>query len=375
MVRTFFILLALIVGTRSAMAVDIPADASPQAYAEKFNPDIFALNDDGSPKFPMIHAFGADAASDIAHDVSQNNTFNLLVFLPFLIAPQVLLLIVIFKFRDRGDGRKPATFMTNHKLETIWTLVPCLALIVVAVPVVRVLYNMELSPQSVDTNDTSQATVIKVTGHQFWWEYEYKGETAIDFGHDIVANQEPCMLVLGRPAVFTFTSGDVTHAWWVPAFAIKKSAIRGRGTNAWFTPTRLGVYKGSCAELCGEGHGIMFISAMIVTPSDYELWKTMARHRADTDEVWGLLQPLDGSDPAPDDKLHAAVDKYFATDQSPGRRFALRYWIATNYQALHRCPSYPGRKDELDAHEAERKAKIESLVAALKTSGPPVARQ
>jgi cytochrome c oxidase subunit 2 len=375
MVRALLLLLTLLVTSASAIAVDIPVGADPQALAEKLNPDIFALNPDGSAQYPMINAFTANSASDIARDVADNNWFNLLVYLPFLIAPQVLLIIVIFRFKDRGDGRKPATFMTNHKLEAIWTIIPILALLVVSVPVVKVLYKMELSPSNIDTNDPMQATVIKVTGHQFWWEYDYKGENAIDFGHDIVSNQEPVILVLDRPVLLNFTSTDVNHAWWVPAFAIKKSAIPDRFTNAWFTPKRLGVYKGNCAELCGEGHGIMFISALIVTPAEFDLWRLMQKNRADVDDVWSILQPLDDTPPASDAQLKVAVAKFFAKDQSPGRRFALRYWIDTNYQALHRCPSYPDRKSELDAHEAERKAKIDTLVADFKAPDAPLARQ
>jgi cytochrome c oxidase subunit 2 len=373
MVRLLLVLLALWSFAGIAGAADAAAPAGDvDSYVAKFNPDTFKLNADGTPVYPMKNAFSTPA-SDIASDVADNNWFNLFVYLPFLIAPQVLLLIVIFRFRDRGDGRKPATFMTNHKLEALWTVIPILALIIVSVPVAKVLYKMELPPEQVDTNDPKQATILKITGHQFWWEYEYKAE-GIDIGHDAASNQEPLVIVKDRVAVLNITSGDVNHAWWVPAFGVKKDAIRGRYTNTWFTPRELGVFKGNCAELCGEGHGVMFISSVVVTPDEFEVWKSLQRHRADTDKVWMQLQPGGGA-VADEAKLKTAIDKYFEKDRSDARRFALRYWVAANYQALHRSLNFPGMADDLKAHESERRAKIETLVSTIGTDAAPVARE
>jgi cytochrome c oxidase subunit 2 len=373
MPRLLLALVALLaLGASAASAADtVPAD--PQMYVEKFNPDIFALKPDGTPQHPMSNAF-ASPASDIAEDVSRNNWFNLFVYLPFLIAPQFLLLVVIFRYRDRGDGRKPATFMTNHKLEALWTIIPILALVIVSVPVAKVLYKMELPPEAVDTNDPRQATVVKITGHQFWWEYEYKAENLAAIGHDVGGGQEPIVLAKGRAVLLNITSADVNHAWWVASFGVKKDAIRGRYTNCWFTPKILGVFKGNCAELCGPRHGMMFISAVVVTPEEFEVYKLVERDRADASRVWNVLQPAAGPAQDDDGKLRAAVDRYFEKDRSEGRRFALRYWVATNYQALHRSPDrYQAMSEDLKAHEDERKRRIETLIAALPRDEQPLA--
>lgn len=354
-----------------APATPVPPASEAEAWAAKFNPDIFALNADGTPAIPMRNAF-TSGASDIAHDVSVNNWFNLLVFLPFLVAPQILLLVVIFKFRDRGDGRKPATFMTNHKLEAIWTIIPCLALVVVSVPVWHVLYKMELPPDAVDTNDARQATLVKIIGKKFSWEYEYKHEGLAGINLDAGRRQEPLVLAKDRTAVISMTSNDVNHAWWIPAFGVKKDCIRGRYTNAWFTPDSLGVYKGNCTELCGEGHGIMWISAIVVTPEEFDVWTTVQRHRADAFRVWMLLQPVGGGG-TDEGRVREAVARYFEKDRSPARRFALRYWVSANYLTLRRDETFQRISQDLEANESRRKALIDELIAAAPAAGEPVA--
>ncbi len=134
-------------------------------------------------------------ASDVARRVVGMTWFSALVFLPFLVLPLVLLLVVIWKFRDRGDGRKPATFTHNARIEIIWTAIPCLALAVVALPVYEVLYFMELPPA-----DKKDQQVITVTGKQFAWDYEYKGiykdptalkKESLTSGQDVAGLQEP----------------------------------------------------------------------------------------------------------------------------------------------------------------------------------------
>jgi hypothetical protein len=117
----------------------------------------------------------------------------------------------------------------------------------------------------------------------------------------------------------------------------------------------------------------MFISAVVVTPDEFEVWKSLQRHRADTDKVWLQLQPSGGA-AADEAKLKAAVDKYFEKDRSDARRFALRYWVAADYQALHRSPNFPSMADDLKSHESERRAKIETLVSMNGNDAAPVAR-
>ncbi|MBA2480884.1 MAG: cytochrome c oxidase subunit II [Planctomycetes bacterium] len=366
--RTMLVAIALCLATAgTSVAADT---AEVDRYVERFNPDIFQLDENGKPVHEMKNAFSSPA-SDIAQDVATNNWFNLFVFMPFLILPQILLLVVIFKFRDRGDGRKPATFMTNHKLELAWTAIPCLALVIVSVPVWELLYKMELPPTQVDTNNPDQATIVKVTGRQFAWDYEYKHEN-ISIGTDAAGLQEPLVLVLGRTTLLNITSNDVNHAWWVPAYGVKKDAFKGRYTNTWFTPTVAGVFKGNCAELCGPGHGIMFISSVVVTADEFDVYKSLQRHRADTFKIWNQLQRGAG-ETASDADLKALVTKYFEKDASDGRRFALRYWIAANFASLRRKPQDRALHDDVIRTFQSKRDQLEQLIATVLSSPKPVA--
>ncbi|MBA3708868.1 MAG: cytochrome c oxidase subunit II [Planctomycetes bacterium] len=364
--RGWIIIVALFALQPFGHAADSAA-ADVDTYVEKFNPDIFALDADQHPVYAQKNAFSSPA-SDIARDVADNNWFNLLVFLPFLILPQVLLLVVIFKFRDRGDGRKPATFMTNHKLELAWTAIPCLALVIVSVPVWTLLYKMELPPANIDTNNPNQATIVKVTGKQFSWMYEYKHEN-ISIGSDAASMQEPLILVHGRAVLLNFTSIDVNHAWWVPAFGVKKDSFKGRFTNTWFTPTVSGVFKGQCAELCGQGHGIMFVSAVVVEPAEFEVYKKLQKHRADTFKIWSLIQQEPGVT-ASDADMQTAIAKYFEKDASEERRFALRYWIASNFTSLRRKPQDQVLHNDINSTYMSKRDRLEHLIAAVPTVNP-----
>jgi cytochrome c oxidase subunit 2 len=327
--------------TPTAAPASAPGAAAPAptlaATVDQFvallNPDIYALDENRNPIIVTKNPFNAPA-SDVARRVVGMTWFSALVFLPFLVLPLVLLLVVIWKFRDRGDGRKPATFTHNSRIEIIWTAIPCLALAVVALPVYEVLYFMELPPA-----DKKDQQVITVTGKQFAWDYEYKGiykdptalkKESLTSGQDVAGLQEPVVLTRGRVVVLNITSQDVNHAWWIPAFGVKKDAIMGRFTNTWFTPDTLGTYKGQCAELCGRDHGIMLISAVVVEDDVAARYYELLRHRDDTRPVWDAIQPAPGTafDPA---RLKAAVAAYLGKEPSEAHRFALSYWIASDY--------------------------------------------
>lgn len=294
-----------------------------------FHPDIFARESNAGrrPLHTISDSF-TSPASDIARDVSGNAVFNLLVFLPFLILPQVLLVYVIFRFRDRGDGRRPATFVGNHALEIVWTAIPVLALLVVSVPAWKLLWKMELPPP-----DQDKALVVEVRGKQYAWDYTYQREK-VSVGQDAVGNQEPLVLVKDRVTVLNITSNDVNHAWWVPSFGVKKDAIIGRYTNTWFTPDTLGVFKGQCAELCGQGHGVMWISAVVVTPEHFRLWLDLQQRRTAALKVCNAL--ADGAD---DTTLASVVRAYLVKDTSEPARYAVRFWAAYHGEAAARRPA------------------------------------
>ncbi len=265
-------------------------------------------------------------ASDIATKVNDYNWFTHVVFFPFLILPQILLLYAMLKFRARGDGRKPATFMHHTKLENAWTAIPILTLFIVGIPAWPLLYEME-TPKTADHK-------ITVRGRSFAWDYEYKDER-ISFGEDF-GRQMPMVIAVNKVVSLAITSNDVNHAWWVPAFGVKKDAINGRYNHCWFTPIRTGFFKGQCAELCGTGHGIMVISALVVTEPEYRRWVMLQTNRDDTLKVFNALK-VQAAEFKPE-AVAEAVKAYFDKGRNADRALALRYWIASNFQSLKYNP-------------------------------------
>ncbi len=342
---------------KSATAAAPAAAADVDQLVATFNPDLFALEADKRTPVTKITNMFTSPASDIAREVQYNTWFNILVYAPFLILPQFLLLYVIFKFKDRKDGRKAATFMGNHTLEIVWTAIPCLALVVVSVPVWGILWKMELPPAK-----AKDAVNIEVRGKSFAWDYKYQNEElGFAIGQDVTGFQEPVVLEKGRPTVLNITSNDVNHAWWIPAFGVKKDAIIGRYTNTWFTPDTEGFFKGQCAELCGQGHGMMIISSVVVNHERFADYAAVQRHRNDTLKVWNALQPsVEKVEPKAVDE---AVATYLAKGSSPQRQLALRYWIASNYVSASRRHQASLNPVQVLAQGRERRALVDDAIA------------
>jgi hypothetical protein len=181
----------------------------------------------------------------------------------------------------------------------------------------------------------------------------------------------------GRTVELHMTSDDVNHAWWIPPFGVKKDCIKGRDTYAWFTPDTIGFFKGQCAELCGDGHGIMIITAAVVEKPDFERFIALQRVKDDTLKVWTAIQPPPGT--AIDEKaLREAVTGFLAKGRSPERQYALRYWVACNYATLQRVPppssvtlaevfgaAKGGGPAEIAAAIQARRAKLDTLLKEL----------
>ncbi len=312
---------------------------------ELFNPNFYHLDDRGHPTIPMTNPF-QHPATEIARNMVDATWFSSLVFLPFLILPIVLLLVVIFRFRDLGDGRKPATFAHNTKLEVIWTVIPFLAVVVVSYPTWVVLAYMD-SPPPIEKKDKLTVTVI---GKQFAWDYIYKGyykdpaaevKDELRIGQD-QGIQESLVLPKGRTTQLNITSDDVNHSWWIPAYGVKRDAFKGRFTFVWFTPEEIGKFKGQCTELCGEGHGKMLIFSSVVDPVDFARYISLLSQRDDTVKIWRQLQPAPGVE-VDAKALREAVVGYLAKGRDAERIYALRYWIASDYATLQRVTPAKGQ--------------------------------
>lgn len=205
----------------------------------------------------------------------------------------------IFHHR-KSKGAKPASFHESTKVEIIWTVIPFIILIAMAIPATKTLIAME---------DTSKSDVtILVTGSQWKWHYNYFNQDVEYYSHlatsaEQISNQRqkrdnyllevdyPLVLPVGQKVRFLITSQDVIHSWWVPAFAVKKDANPGFINEAWTQIDKPGIYRGQCAELCGKDHGFMPIVVIAKPQAEYDDWlqQTKITQRKAREEEQRLL--------------------------------------------------------------------------------------
>ena len=203
------------------------------------------------------------------------------------------MVVAIVRFR-KSKGAVAAKFTHNGTIEVIWTVIPAAILIAMAVPAAETLIRME------DTRNSE--LTIKVTGYQWRWHYDYIDEgvrffstlardsnAARQLGSEIEPNDvENYLLAVDNEVVvpvdkkvrLLVTGADVLHAWWVPAFAVKKDAVPGFINETWFTAHTEGTYRGQCAELCGMDHGFMPIVVRVTSQQEYEAWLNTRRAAA-----------------------------------------------------------------------------------------------
>jgi cytochrome c oxidase subunit II len=199
----------------------------------------------------------------------------------------VMIWSIIFHRRSRG-AVADVTLVHNTKVEIIWTTVPVLILIGMAIPAAHGLVLI--------SDDAHSQLDIRVTGFQWGWEYEYVGKdvtfvskldtksmaaSELDSGispysvpHYLRNVDRPLVVPVGTKVRLLITAVDVIHSWWVPDFGIKKDAIPGYINTSWFEvdADKPGVYRGQCAELCGRGHGYMPIVVDAVSKADFQAW-------------------------------------------------------------------------------------------------------
>lgn len=197
----------------------------------------------------------------------------------------------------KSKGAEPAQFHGSLKIEILWTAIPVIILVVMAIPASKTLIAME---------DASKADMtVLVTGSQWKWHYKYL-EYPIEFysllatPRDQIENNavkdelylrdvdKPLVLPTGKKIRFLVTADDVIHSWWVPDFAIKKDANPGFINETWAKIDKPGTYRGQCAELCGKDHAFMPIVVDVRTPEAFELWvseKIAAQEKAKAEEA------------------------------------------------------------------------------------------
>jgi cytochrome c oxidase subunit 2 len=188
-----------------------------------------------------------------------------------------LLLFVIIRFR-RSAHPVPSRTTHNTTLEVVWTLVPVLILVAIAVPSIRLLAH-QYNPPKADIT-------VKATGNQWYWTYTYPDHGGFEIvsnglkDADAKARGEPRLLAVdermvvpqGAVVKVIVTSSDVIHSWGVPAFWVKMDAVPGRLNETWFKTDRPGVYYGQCFELCGARHAYMPIAVEVLPPAQFAAW-------------------------------------------------------------------------------------------------------
>jgi cytochrome c oxidase subunit II len=201
-----------------------------------------------------------------------------------------VMIYALLKFRKSQGAVADTTMVHSTKVEIIWTIVPVLILVVMAIPAAKVILMME------DTRNSELS--IRVTGYQWKWQYQYMdaGEGVnffstlardSNFARELHSGIDPktvpnYLLEVDKPLVIPsgtkvrllLTSQDVIHAWWVPDFGAKRSAIPGFVNELWFKVDsgKEGIYRGQCAALCGRDHGFMPIVVDVRTPDDFKKW-------------------------------------------------------------------------------------------------------
>src|SRR5450755_1264399 len=201
-----------------------------------------------------------------------------------------VMIYALVRFRHSQGAVADTTLVHSTKVEIIWTIIPVVILVVMAIPAAKVILMME------DTRNSEMS--IRVTGYQWKWQYQYMDAAeGINFFSTLARDSnfarqlhsgidpktvsnylldvdKPLVIPSGTKVRLLLTSQDVIHAWWVPDFGAKRSAIPGFVNELWFRvdPGKEGIYRGQCTSLCGRDHGFMPIVVDVRTPGDFKKW-------------------------------------------------------------------------------------------------------
>ena len=265
-----------------------------------------AVND--LPGGPAVNQLNLHpAVTSIAAEQAWLHWFMLIVCTVIFVAVFAVMFYSIWKHR-KSKGHKAANFHESVTVEIVWTIVPFVIVILMALPATKVVVAMK---------DTTNADLtIKATGMQWKWGYDYiKGEgegiafiSALDASHREMSNNggpkagtsvddyllrvdNPLVVPVNKKVRMITTSNDVIHAWMIPAFGVKQDAIPGFVRDTWFRAEKIGDFYGQCAELCGKEHAYMPIHVKVVSAEDYAVWvggemKKLAAKADDPTKVW-----------------------------------------------------------------------------------------
>jgi cytochrome c oxidase subunit 2 len=213
--------------------------------------------------------------------INSLHTFMMWVITAITLLVVGLIGYICIRFNEKANP-KPSKTTHNTLLEVVWTGIPVLILFMIAVPSLKLLY---FSDKAQDAEFT-----LKVTGHQWYWSYEYPDHGGFSFDSNMVETKDLKegqirLLSVDNEVVVPaetnirvlITAADVMHSWAVPALALKKDAVPGRLNETWFRANKPGIYYGQCSELCGVRHGFMPIVVRAVSREEFDQWVAKAQ--------------------------------------------------------------------------------------------------
>ncbi len=228
---------------------------------------------------PTNWAFGLQqSASPVMDNIAWFHNFLLVIITAIVLFVLALLIIVMVKFNAKANP-VPSKTTHNTMIEVVWTVIPVLILVAVAVPSFRLLF-LQLDVPKADVT-------IKAVGKQWYWSYSYPDLGKFEFDSLMAANKQPRLLAVDNELVVPInkvvrvqtTAADVIHAFAIPSFGIKIDAIPGRLNETWFKATKEGWYYGQCSELCGKDHAFMPIAIRVVSDQEFTAWIEQAKKK------------------------------------------------------------------------------------------------
>lgn len=219
-----------------------------------------------------------DAVTPSMEHITSFHNMMLWIIGAIMVFVSILLVYVMVKFNAKSNP-VPSTTTHNVLLEVIWTVVPVIILIVIAVPSFKLLFFEARNPEPELT--------VKVTGYQWYWGYEYPDNGDVAITSNMLKDEEidatkgqirllsvdnPMVIPVDTNVVFEVTASDVIHAFAMPQFGIKTDAVPGRLNSAWARVTKTGTYYGQCSELCGTKHAFMPIEIKVVSKEEFATW-------------------------------------------------------------------------------------------------------
>ena len=223
------------------------------------------------------------AVTPVMTDIEDFHRLLVYIITAVCIFVLVLLLWVMVRFNAKANPT-PSKTTHNTLLEVVWTAVPVLILVLIAIPSFRLLY-FEMTIPKPDLT-------IKAIGKQWYWTYAYpkqnfQFDSLMLSDADAAKAGEPRLLGVDNAVVVPVnkvvevetTGADVIHSWAVPAFGVKMDAVPGRINHTWFKATKIGTYYGECSELCGARHAFMPIEVHVVSEADFQKWLATAKQK------------------------------------------------------------------------------------------------